>query len=125
MKLLVKTSSLLVILSGLVLTSWLLGENETAIWVHLLLGFGYTVLFLLFSMDHLSAHGKGIKRPGLRNLTGVIQLFSGGLALATGFILYLYGSKALSPWTEIHLASTLVFLAALLAHFTLKRTPPR
>ena len=116
MKSLVKISSLLMILTGLILTPWVLGENDMAVWVHLLLGFGYTVLFLLFGYDHISGHQTMLTQATTKNLTGWTQAASGGLALLSGFVLYLYGSTPLPGWTEVHLGATLVFGTSLALH---------
>ena len=117
MKKLVKAATLLIIASGLILTPWLLGAQEAAIWVHLLLGFAYTVLFLLFGFDHISGHVEELKKLTVKNLTGLAQTAGGAVALISGFVLYLYGSEPMSPVTEIHLISTLVFLGGVLVHF--------
>jgi len=116
MKLLIKTSTFVLVFTGLLLTEWALGSLDIAIWVHLLLGFGYTVLFLLFSFDHISGHWKQLTVLNLRNVTGVTQSIAGGVTLASGFVLYLYGSKPLEFWTEVHLYGTLVFLGSVLVH---------
>lgn len=125
MKKLVKAATLGIIASGLILTPWLLGAQEAAVWVHLLLGFAYTVLFLLFGFDHISGHLNELKKTTTKNLTGIAQALSGGVALISGFVLYLYGSEPMSPLSEIHLGSTLVFLAAILVHFFRRDRPHR
>jgi len=116
MKLLVKSSTLVLVLTGLILTEWAFGSVDMLIWVHLLLGFGYTVLFLLFSFDHISGHLEQLKEKTLRNFTGLVQTLAGGITLFTGFVLYLYGSKPLAGWTEVHLIATLVFSVSIMAH---------
>ncbi|MDT8445708.1 MAG: hypothetical protein RRB13_02270 [bacterium] len=121
MKQLVKAATLLIILSGLLLTPWLLGSQEIAVWVHLLLGFGYTVLFLLFGFDHISSHLAELQKKTTKNLTGITQSVSGGLTLISGFVLYLYGSEPMTPWTEVHLGSTLIFFVAVVVHFFQKK----
>jgi len=115
-KSLVKASSLVMIFTGLILTPWALGESEIAVWVHLLLGFGYSVLFLLFGYDHINGHKSELTKKTLKNLTGLTQTFAGGLALLSGFVLYLYGSKPMAGWSEVHLGATLVFGAGLALH---------
>ena len=117
MKALIKGSTFVIIFTGLILTEWVLGAEEVAIWVHLLLGFAYTVLFLLFSFDHISGHLTELKKLTIKNITGLTQILAGGITLISGFVLYLYGSQPLEPWTQIHLIATIIFLFSIIAHF--------
>lgn len=116
MKALVRYTSFLVVLTGLLITKWTFVENDLLTWVHLIIGIGYSVLFLLFSFDHLQTHKDRLKGKDPLPITGWLQLSSGAIALFTGFVLYLYGSLQLTPWSEVHLGSSIVFAGSLLTH---------
>ncbi len=122
MKRLLQALTLLLTLSGFALTPWVLEGNDLLTWGHLILGFFYSVIFLLFCYDHLSQHQALLKTGHRRNLTGSLQVVLGLTLLLSGFVLYLYGSKRISPISEIHLGATLLFFIALSVHF---KSPPQ
>lgn len=117
MKTLVKYSSLVLLASGYVLSFAFLRDQDLLVWIHILLGFGYTVLFLLFSFDHVMANKDKLLTLSNRSVIGTLQLSLGAVVLITGFVIYLYGSKVISPWSEIHFWSTLGFTFSSFFHF--------
>lgn len=117
MKRFIQISSFLLILTGFMLTPILLEGEEVIAWVHLILGFFYSVAFMLFAYDHVTANKKILLTAHPRNLTGMLQLLSGLIVLLTGFVIYLYGSQRMTPLSEIHLGATIIFMLSLLIHF--------
>ena len=117
MKRILQASTLLLAISGAALTPWVLEGNDLLTWGHLILGFFYSVVFLLFCYDHVTQHQALLKTGHPRNLTGTLQIVFGIVLLLSGFVLYLYGSQRMSPVSEIHLGATLLFFAALSIHF--------
>lgn len=122
MKRVIQGLTLLLALSGFLLTPIAFIGNDLITWVHLILGFFYTVIFLLFCYDHIIETKRDFKKATTMNLTGVIQLTLGSIVLISGFWVYLTGSARLEGISEIHLISTCLFLASLGLHFQKHRT---
>jgi len=121
LKHLIQWTTLALALSGGLLTPWAFAGNNLLTWVHILLGFFYSVLFLLFCYDHVTHHQDRLKQKDRQTFTGTLQILLGTALLGTGFVLYLFGSQRLSPWSEIHLAATLAFGMSLGLHFGEKK----
>ncbi|MDX2471018.1 MAG: hypothetical protein QNL04_10630 [SAR324 cluster bacterium] len=121
MKRVIQGLTVLLALSGFLLTPIAFVGNELITWVHLILGFFYTVIFLLFSYDHIIETKRDLKKATTMNLTGLIQLTLGSIVLITGFWIYLTGSTRLGIVSEAHLAATILFLASLALHFSKKK----
>ncbi|MCP4296159.1 MAG: hypothetical protein GY786_11170 [Proteobacteria bacterium] len=117
MKKIIKFSTLILIVSGLSLSPILYQNNEVLTGIHIILGFIYTVLFLLFSFDHISTHKESLPQIGLKNAAGLMQVSLGLIILFSGFVLYLFGSLPMTPWTEIHLIATVIYLVSTGTHF--------
>jgi len=119
-KKIIRFSTLILILSGFSLTSFLFRGSDLLTGIHILLGFIYLVLFLLFSIDHVAMHKNSLTQLNAKNIAGMVQIGTGALVLLSGFIIYLFGSDPITPWTEIHLGTTLVYLGSTGTHFLLK-----
>jgi hypothetical protein len=119
-KKLIRISTVVLLISGLLLIPVLYQKSELLTGIHIALGFVYIVLFLLFSVDHISGHKQTLTEINLKNGAGLIQILVGVIILISGFILYLFGSLPLSPWTEIHLIGTLIYLTSTGIHLFIK-----
>ena len=117
MKKIIKISSFVLIVSGIILSFSLLREQNLLIWLHILLGFAYSVIFLLFSFDHIKTNRKKLDSINRNAIAGILQIIFGIVVLISGFIIYLHGISVISPWTEIHFWSTICFLCSSAIHF--------
>ena len=118
MKRVIQGLTVLLAISGFLLTPIAFVGNDLITWVHLILGFFYTVVFLLFCYDHIVETKRDFKKANTMNLTGLIQLTLGSIVLVTGFWIYLTGSTRLAIVSEAHLGATLLFLGSLALHFS-------
>lgn len=121
MKRFIQISSFFLILTGFILTPMLLGDQEVIAWIHIMLGFAYIVAFLLFAYDHLSQNSKILLTLHPRNVTGMLQLTSGGLVLLSGFVIFLFDSRRIEFWSDFHFWTTIIFMCSLLFHFRSKK----
>ena len=113
--------ALLTTLTGIPLISFFFQiDSKWLVWLHIVAGWILTVLFLLFTQDHLMLHKKLLFTIRKKSITGTIQITICLITLGTGFILYLYGSEYLSVVTEIHLAGTFILIASSLLHYYYK-----
>lgn len=110
-------STLLLSLSGISIVPWLFPSIDFLVWIHINLGFAYTVIFILYVIDHLSEHRKLLFTAQKKNLSGSLQALAGTIVISSGFLIYLFGSKPIPPWSEIHLAATILLLLGNVLHF--------
>jgi len=122
MRKLVITATLLLALSGLLLTFARLpgtqaGARKAVALAHIWLGVAYLVVFPLYAWDHIRTNRRWL--TVLRGLTvsGLTQLAGGTVALATGLVLLAYGGAFLRGVRDLHLWATYPLLAALVWHW--------
>ena len=120
MKNLIRISTFILIFSGLLLIKQLFHENELLTWIHILLGLVYAVLFLLFTIDHIGKMKNDLFKFTPKRIAGNVQFILGLIIIGSGFLIYLYGSKSISPWSEIHLWATIAFILSSIGHFIFK-----
>ncbi|MGK0289312.1 MAG: hypothetical protein ACI86H_000748 [bacterium] len=116
--------------SGIFLIQYIFPKPISFIlYLHIILGFGFTTVFILFTVDHLKENKKLLKTLHKKSITGWIQLVLCSIIILSGIILYLYASVPVFPWSQIHLWVTIPFLLSCLTHFGFilkrKKTPSK
>lgn len=127
MRKLVVTSTLLLALSGLLLTFGQLpgteaGARKAVALAHIWLGVAYLVVFPLYAWDHIRTNRRWLTVLRALTVSGLAQLAGGIVLLATGLVLLAYGGPILRGVSGVHLWATYPLLAALAWHWLSPKT---
>lgn len=100
---------------------FLSSQKILLLWIHIVLGFGMTIIFILYTIDHVVTNKKYLKVFLLKTITGLFQIFIGATIIISGFIIYLYGSEYITPWSELHFITSIVCLILYFIHARSKK----
>ena len=120
MRKLVVTSSVFLMVSGIVLAyprlfPW--AEESSAVYLlHLWAGFLFLVIFPIYSWDHIKTHANRLKKLSLLSLSGTLQLITGLGLIISGLPLLIYGNDVFELIGIIHFVLTFVLALCLILH---------
>lgn len=122
MRKLVVLATLLLALSGLLLTFAQLtdpqaGARKAVALAHIWVGVAYLVIFPLYAWDHIRTNRRWLTVLRALTVSGLTQLTGGIVLLATGLVLLAYGGAFLRGVRDVHLWATYPLVAALAWHW--------